>query len=54
MANNDLMVGLEIGTSKICVVVGKPGPMEQPRFSEWARRRHAGCAKARSSISKRP
>src|SRR5215469_4338948 len=26
MANNDLMVGLEIGTSKICVVVGESRP----------------------------
>src|SRR6476619_6269358 len=26
MANNDLMIGLEIGTSKICVVVGESRP----------------------------
>src|SRR5205814_10551935 len=26
MGNNDLMVGLEIGTSKICVVVGESRP----------------------------
>ena len=26
MASNDLMVGLEIGTSKICVVVGEARP----------------------------
>src|SRR5262249_759864 len=26
MANNNLMVGLEIGTSKICVVVGESRP----------------------------
>src|SRR5436189_6463320 len=26
MANNNLMVGLEIGTSKICVVVGETRP----------------------------
>src|SRR5439155_3791360 len=26
MASNDLMVGLEIGTSKICVVVGESRP----------------------------
>jgi cell division protein FtsA len=26
MANNNLMVGLEIGTSKICVVVGESQP----------------------------
>jgi len=26
MASNDLLVGLEIGTSKICVVVGEARP----------------------------
>ena len=26
MANNDLMIGLEIGTSNICVVVGESRP----------------------------
>jgi len=34
MASNDLMVGLEIGTSKICVVVGERAWTGRRKF--WA------------------
>ena len=45
MASNDLMVGLEIGTSKICVVVGETRLDGTTKILGVGRRLRAVCAR---------